>query len=200
MLDAAHAAARGERRLPLVHEIARRERPRADRRRGRRRGQSARRRRRSRPRRPRARPATRPTRCWRRPPPIVGPQARRAARRAAPSALIDASRSSGLATPLTRLRHRTRRRRRRRRASCSSLDRRSRRSAARGACSRRRRRAAAQSVVPALSRAARRPPDRATRCWPRSPTTLAWGPLMRKRISRLTAETLPWWICGCSAR
>ena len=23
-------------------------------------------------------------------------------------------------------------------------------------------------------------------------TTLAWGPLMRKRISRLTAETLPW--------
>ncbi|MBV9248103.1 MAG: hypothetical protein JO227_02495, partial [Acetobacteraceae bacterium] len=25
-------------------------------------------------------------------------------------------------------------------------------------------------------------------------TTLAWGPLMRKRISRLTAENLPWWI------
>ena len=25
-------------------------------------------------------------------------------------------------------------------------------------------------------------------------TTLAWGPLMRKRISRLTAESLPWWI------
>ena len=25
-------------------------------------------------------------------------------------------------------------------------------------------------------------------------TTLAWSPLMRKRISRLTAETLPWWI------
>ncbi|MEM5382648.1 helix-turn-helix domain-containing protein [Paraburkholderia phymatum] len=24
-------------------------------------------------------------------------------------------------------------------------------------------------------------------------TTLAWGPLMRKRISRLTAESLPWW-------
>ncbi|GJH37585.1 CoA-binding protein [Paraburkholderia hospita] len=24
-------------------------------------------------------------------------------------------------------------------------------------------------------------------------TTLAWGPLMRKRISRLTAENLPWW-------
>jgi len=24
--------------------------------------------------------------------------------------------------------------------------------------------------------------------------TLAWGPLMRKRISRLTAESLPWWI------
>jgi succinyl-CoA synthetase alpha subunit len=24
--------------------------------------------------------------------------------------------------------------------------------------------------------------------------TLAWGPLMRKRISRLTAETLPWWM------
>jgi succinyl-CoA synthetase alpha subunit len=25
-------------------------------------------------------------------------------------------------------------------------------------------------------------------------TTLAWGPLTRKRISRLTAESLPWWI------
>ncbi len=25
-------------------------------------------------------------------------------------------------------------------------------------------------------------------------TTLAWGPLMHKRISRLTAESLPWWI------
>ncbi|ACL57714.1 CoA-binding protein [Methylobacterium nodulans] len=25
-------------------------------------------------------------------------------------------------------------------------------------------------------------------------TTLAWGPLMRKRISRLTAESLPWWL------
>jgi len=25
-------------------------------------------------------------------------------------------------------------------------------------------------------------------------TTLAWGPLMRKRISRLTAENLPWWV------
>jgi hypothetical protein len=25
-------------------------------------------------------------------------------------------------------------------------------------------------------------------------TTLAWSPLMRKRISRLTAESLPWWI------
>ena len=25
-------------------------------------------------------------------------------------------------------------------------------------------------------------------------TTLAWGPLMRKRITRLTAECLPWWI------
>jgi len=25
-------------------------------------------------------------------------------------------------------------------------------------------------------------------------TTLAWGPLMRKRISRTTAENLPWWI------
>ena len=25
-------------------------------------------------------------------------------------------------------------------------------------------------------------------------TTLAWGPLMRKRISRLTAETLPWYL------
>ncbi|MGA2551283.1 MAG: CoA-binding protein [Burkholderiaceae bacterium] len=25
-------------------------------------------------------------------------------------------------------------------------------------------------------------------------TTLAWGPLMRKRISRLTAEGLPWWM------
>ena len=24
--------------------------------------------------------------------------------------------------------------------------------------------------------------------------TLAWGPLMRKRISRLTVETLPWWM------
>ena len=24
--------------------------------------------------------------------------------------------------------------------------------------------------------------------------TVAWGPLMRKRISRLTAECLPWWI------
>src|SRR6202163_3102525 len=24
--------------------------------------------------------------------------------------------------------------------------------------------------------------------------TLAWGPLMRKRISRLTAEAVPWWI------
>lgn len=25
-------------------------------------------------------------------------------------------------------------------------------------------------------------------------TTLAWGPLLRKRISRLTAENLPWWM------
>jgi succinyl-CoA synthetase alpha subunit len=25
-------------------------------------------------------------------------------------------------------------------------------------------------------------------------TTLAWGPLMRKRISTLTAESLPWWV------
>jgi succinyl-CoA synthetase alpha subunit len=25
-------------------------------------------------------------------------------------------------------------------------------------------------------------------------TSLAWGPLMRKRISRLTAESLPWWM------
>jgi hypothetical protein len=25
-------------------------------------------------------------------------------------------------------------------------------------------------------------------------TTLAWGPLMRKRISVLTAESLPWWM------
>ena len=25
-------------------------------------------------------------------------------------------------------------------------------------------------------------------------TTLAWGPLMRKRVSRLTAEALPWWV------
>jgi succinyl-CoA synthetase alpha subunit len=25
-------------------------------------------------------------------------------------------------------------------------------------------------------------------------TTLAWGPLMRKRVSRLTAENLPWWL------
>ncbi|SFU62080.1 Succinyl-CoA synthetase, alpha subunit [Methylobacterium sp. 174MFSha1.1] len=25
-------------------------------------------------------------------------------------------------------------------------------------------------------------------------TTLTWGPLMRKRISRLTAESLPWWL------
>ena len=24
--------------------------------------------------------------------------------------------------------------------------------------------------------------------------TLAWGPLMRKRISRQTAESLPWWL------
>ena len=24
--------------------------------------------------------------------------------------------------------------------------------------------------------------------------TLAWGPLMRKRISRITIETLPWWM------
>src|SRR5207237_7445684 len=24
--------------------------------------------------------------------------------------------------------------------------------------------------------------------------TLAWGPLQRKRISRLTAESLPWWL------
>ena len=24
--------------------------------------------------------------------------------------------------------------------------------------------------------------------------TLAWGPLMRKRVSRLTAESLPWWL------
>src|SRR5207342_20046 len=24
--------------------------------------------------------------------------------------------------------------------------------------------------------------------------TLAWGPLARKRISRLTAESLPWWM------
>jgi succinyl-CoA synthetase alpha subunit len=26
-------------------------------------------------------------------------------------------------------------------------------------------------------------------------TTIAWGPLMRKRLSRLSAENLPWWIC-----
>jgi succinyl-CoA synthetase alpha subunit len=25
-------------------------------------------------------------------------------------------------------------------------------------------------------------------------TTLAWGPLMRKRVSRLTVENLPWWV------
>lgn len=25
-------------------------------------------------------------------------------------------------------------------------------------------------------------------------TTLAWGPLMRKRVSRLTAEAIPWWL------
>jgi hypothetical protein len=25
-------------------------------------------------------------------------------------------------------------------------------------------------------------------------TTIAWGPLMRKRISRVTAETLPWYL------
>jgi hypothetical protein len=25
-------------------------------------------------------------------------------------------------------------------------------------------------------------------------TTVAWGPLMRKRVSRLTAESLPWWM------
>src|SRR6185295_8074742 len=25
-------------------------------------------------------------------------------------------------------------------------------------------------------------------------TTLGWGPLMRKRVSRLTVENLPWWI------
>ncbi len=25
-------------------------------------------------------------------------------------------------------------------------------------------------------------------------TTLAWGPLLRKRVSRLTAESLPWWM------
>jgi succinyl-CoA synthetase alpha subunit len=25
-------------------------------------------------------------------------------------------------------------------------------------------------------------------------TTLAWGPLMRKRVSRLTAESMPWWM------
>jgi succinyl-CoA synthetase alpha subunit len=25
-------------------------------------------------------------------------------------------------------------------------------------------------------------------------TTLAWGPLMRKRVSRLTIESLPWWV------
>ena len=31
-------------------------------------------------------------------------------------------------------------------------------------------------------------------CWPQSPTTLAWEPLMRKRISLLTVETLPWWL------
>src|ERR1700674_3198446 len=24
--------------------------------------------------------------------------------------------------------------------------------------------------------------------------TIAWGPLMRKRISRVTAEALPWWL------
>lgn len=29
-------------------------------------------------------------------------------------------------------------------------------------------------------------------------TTIAWGPLLRKPISRLTAETLPWYprLCG----
>ena len=25
-------------------------------------------------------------------------------------------------------------------------------------------------------------------------TTISWGPLMRKRITRLTAETLPWYL------
>jgi succinyl-CoA synthetase alpha subunit len=30
-------------------------------------------------------------------------------------------------------------------------------------------------------------------------TTMAWGPLMRKRLSRLSAENLPWWISLISA-
>jgi hypothetical protein len=30
--------------------------------------------------------------------------------------------------------------------------------------------------------------------WPRFSATLAWGPLSRKRISRLTAESFPWWL------
>ena len=31
-------------------------------------------------------------------------------------------------------------------------------------------------------------------------TTLAWGPLLRKRLSRTSAENLPWWMClfGCA--
>ena len=51
----------------------------------------------------------------------------------------------------------------------------------------------AQVGVPALPRGAGRPPERRRACWPRSRTTLAWGPLMRKRISRLTVESLPAW-------
>ena len=35
---------------------------------------------------------------------------------------------------------------------------------------------------------------RATRSSRRSPRRSAWGPLMRKRITRLTAETLPWYL------
>ena len=142
-------------------------------------------------RRRRARPATRRTPCWPRRPAIVGPrraERARAALRAADRAL---RRGRAAATRWTRqLRHRAGRASRppaglftaerpdpQAEAMLAGLE-------ARGA----------RSVFVALAAEPGRASDRRRRCWRRSPTTLAWGPLMRKRVSRLTAESLPWWM------
>ena len=55
------------------------------------------------------------------------------------------------------------------------------------------RRAARSRCSCAIVRSLERPSDRRRRAG-RGGATLAWGPLMRKRISPLTAEMLPWWL------